>query len=377
LYKDIKYFNGLNALRFFAAYLVVLHHAEQIRLKYHLFSLKHFSLFNNGGVGVSFFFVLSGFLITYLLLKEQRKTNDISIRNFYVRRVLRIWPLYFMLVGIGTLALPFMIKVMHINYVMPYHFTQVFGYYLFFMPFMVNVIFGHHLLEPLWSIGVEELFYLSWAPAFKFLKNYLLEIIIFVISLKILLSVIALCCDMGRTFNEVIAALQFEAMGIGGLGAYIIYNCKKSISESLLFSKPVQIVLFVFICSYVLLWKELSAMSAIFQILWTTPILSSCFMMLTFCWLIINIALNEKSLVTLRSKYLHFLGEISYGIYMYHMLVVFGIVVVCTKLLNKLNPVVSTLVFYIAITSATILVSYLSKRFFEERFLRLKKKFEK
>ena len=182
---------------------------------------------------------------------------------------------------------------------------------------------------------------------------------------------------MGKSFNEVIAALQFEAMGIGGLGAYIIYKRKKDISESFLYSKLVQIILFVFICSYVLLWKELSAASVVFRILWTTPIVSSCFMMLIFCWLIINVALNDKSIVTLRSKYLHFLGEISYGIYMYHMLVVFAIVVVCTKLLNKLNPVVSTFVFYIAITSATILVSYLSKRFFEERFLGLKKRFEK
>jgi len=377
LYKDIKYFNGLNALRFFAAFLVVLHHAEQIRLKYHLFNLKHYSLFNNGGVGVTFFFVLSGFLITYLLLKENRTYNDISIRNFYVRRILRIWPLYFMLVGIGTLALPFLITMMHINYVMPYHFTQVFGYYLFFMPFMVNVLFGHHLLEPLWSIGVEELFYLTWAPAFKLFKKYLFEIIIFIIALKIMLSAFAVFCVMGKTYNEVIAALQFEAMGIGGLGAYIVFNRKKTISDSILFSKPVQLFFYLFIFSYVLFWKELSAISAVFKILWTTPIVSSVCMMLSFCWLIVNIALNEQSIVKLRSKQLSFLGEISYGIYMYHMLVVFAVVVVGTKVLNKLNPAVSTIVFYIVITTATILVSYLSKRFFEERFLKLKAKYEK
>jgi peptidoglycan/LPS O-acetylase OafA/YrhL len=377
LYKDIKYFNGLNALRFFAAYLVVLHHAEQIRLKYHLYNLKHYSLFNNGGVGVTFFFVLSGFLITYLLLKENRTYNDISIRNFYVRRILRIWPLYFMLVGIGTLALPSLISLMHINYVMPYHFTQVFGYYLFFMPFMVNVLFGHHLLEPLWSIGVEELFYLTWAPAFKLFKKYLLEIIIFVITLKILLSSFAVFSVMGKTYNEVIAALQFEAMGIGGLGAYIVFNRKKAISDSILFSKPVQLFFYLFIFSYVLFWKELSALSDVFKILWTTPIVSSVFMMLSFCWLIVNIALNEQSVVKLRSKQLSFLGEISYGIYMYHMLVVFAIVVVGTKVLNMLNPTVSTIVFYIVVTTVTILVSYLSKRFFEEWFLKLKTKYEK
>ena len=55
-YSRIKYFNGLNALRFFAAYLVVLHHAEQIRMKYEFFHLKDYSLFNNGSVAVTFFF---------------------------------------------------------------------------------------------------------------------------------------------------------------------------------------------------------------------------------------------------------------------------------------------------------------------------------
>ena len=58
MYQDIKYFQGLNSLRFFAAYLVVIHHAEQIRLKNGIFNLKGFSLFNNGGIAVSFFFVL-------------------------------------------------------------------------------------------------------------------------------------------------------------------------------------------------------------------------------------------------------------------------------------------------------------------------------
>ena len=68
MYKRIKYFEGLSALRFFAAYFVVLHHAEQIRRKYEMVHLKDYSFFNNGSIAVTFFFVLSVFLITYLLL---------------------------------------------------------------------------------------------------------------------------------------------------------------------------------------------------------------------------------------------------------------------------------------------------------------------
>ena len=135
MYQTIRYFKGLNALRFFAAFLVVLHHAEQIRLKYGMFNLKQLSLFNNGGIAVTFFFVLSGFLITYLLLKEQAYTSSISIGKFYTRRVLRIWPLYFLLVIIGTVFIPFILKIVDFNYEMPYDFKNVILYYVFFLPF--------------------------------------------------------------------------------------------------------------------------------------------------------------------------------------------------------------------------------------------------
>lgn len=129
MYKQIHHFLGLNALRFFAAFLVVLHHAEQIRLKNDLFNLKNFSLFNNGGIAVSFFFVLSGFLISYLLLKEVKQTGDISIKKFYVRRILRIWPLYFLLVFIGALIIPICLDLINHPYEMPYHFKDVIFYY--------------------------------------------------------------------------------------------------------------------------------------------------------------------------------------------------------------------------------------------------------
>ena len=109
-YKAISHFRGLNTLRFIAAFLVVIHHAESLRkdhgLKYHL---KDFGLFQNGSHAVSFFFVLSGFLITYLLMKERKVKQDISIKQFYIKRVFRIWPLYFLMVIIGAIIQPYFI----------------------------------------------------------------------------------------------------------------------------------------------------------------------------------------------------------------------------------------------------------------------------
>ncbi|MGB1316101.1 MAG: hypothetical protein ACPG4Y_08770, partial [Chitinophagales bacterium] len=74
-------------------------------------------------------------------------------------------------------------------------------------------------------------------------------------------------------------------------------------------------------------------------------------------------------------KIFKFLGEISYGIYMYHMLIVFGIILLFKEQFLKLGNFTSTAIFYIILTLVVILVSYVSKVFFEDYFLKLKKKF--
>src|SRR6202035_997181 len=69
---------------------------------------------SDGNIGVSIFFVLSGFLITYLILSEINLTQKFSLKNFYVRRVLRIWPLYFAVVAIAFLVFPLLRSLLKI-----------------------------------------------------------------------------------------------------------------------------------------------------------------------------------------------------------------------------------------------------------------------
>jgi len=374
MYKDVKYFKGLNALRFFAAYLVVIHHAEQIRMKYGLFHLKEYSLFNNGGLAVTFFFVLSGFLISYLLFKESDITNTISVKKFYFRRILRIWPLYFLIVIIGIIFLPYILDFIGYSYSIPYSFNDVILYYILFSPFMVNIFYGHHLLEPLWSIGVEELYYIVWAPLFKFLRNYILPIIILIIFVRSLLMYASFLGYFDPVIQRLIKMLRFEAMAIGGLGAYLIYNYS-SILTHFLFSRLSQFLLIIFVLLRIFAFKLLVAQSVVFNFLFTTPVISQLVIMIIFAWLIINISLNPKSIVRLDNKILNFLGNISYGIYMYHMLVIFGIVVFFKQYLLIMNSFPSSIIFYLLLTTLVIIVSYLSKRFFEDYFLSFKKRF--
>jgi len=71
----------------------------RIILSPHASTARSKALFIRGlSFGVTVFFVLSGFLITYLLMQERTETNTISIKDFYIRRILRIWPLYYLII---------------------------------------------------------------------------------------------------------------------------------------------------------------------------------------------------------------------------------------------------------------------------------------
>ena len=103
--KKILYFPGLHGLRCIAALMVIVTHIELFKARYGLPNIYHFNK-DFGVYGVDFFFVLSGFLITYLLFKEDDKFGFINLKFFYLRRIFRIWPLYYLLIIIVFLLVP-------------------------------------------------------------------------------------------------------------------------------------------------------------------------------------------------------------------------------------------------------------------------------
>jgi peptidoglycan/LPS O-acetylase OafA/YrhL len=118
----------------------------------------------SGAAGVDLFFALSAFLITSLLLRELRETGGIALRHFYIRRILRIWPLYFTVLALGIL----------LAHTMPNQHLQ--WYYIAgFMLFVgnwVTAVCGHpeSICAPLWTVSIEEQFYLIWPLLMKLLK---------------------------------------------------------------------------------------------------------------------------------------------------------------------------------------------------------------
>jgi len=374
-YKNISFFEGLSALRFFAAFFVVMHHSETIRRKNGFENLEWLSLFRNGGSAVTFFFVLSGFLITYLLLKENHNRGTVSVKTFYIKRMLRIWPLYFLLVIIGTLILPQAFSLLHINYEMPYSFGQVWYYFVFFLPGLVTFFFGHHFLEPLWSIGVEEVFYLMWAPIFKIFKKNILIILLSIILIKIVLMIIGDIWVQNALLNYLVDTFRIEAMAIGGLGAYFIFHRKESLSNMFIYKKPIQVLVYLVFIVYLVF--HINIQNTIWNAVFNTPVFSGILVDFLFLYLIIGVSLIDNNIIKLKSKALTYLGDISYGIYMYHMLTIFAIIQLLKKYLIDLNPYLSGILFYILVTVGVIIISSISKYAFENYFLNLKSKLDK
>ena len=142
---------SLDGLRALSIFLVVsLHTLQRYSIGHHV-GLGWYALFN-GADGVSIFFVISGFLITSLLLQEQRKRGSISLRGFYLRRAFRILPpLYFYIGVVVLLGITGRIALDRLD---------IFSSLFFFHNIAGNSVVWS--VEHLWSISLEEQFYLVW-----------------------------------------------------------------------------------------------------------------------------------------------------------------------------------------------------------------------
>jgi peptidoglycan/LPS O-acetylase OafA/YrhL len=126
------------------------------------------ALVRAGGAGVDLFFVLSSFLITTLLLKEREQTGTIRLRWFYFRRILRIWPLYFVVVALGVLFayLSRNSSFFYGNVDLPW--KLVLGYVFFVANWLYCVVGpSSSVCSPLWTVSIEEQFYFIWPAVMR------------------------------------------------------------------------------------------------------------------------------------------------------------------------------------------------------------------
>jgi peptidoglycan/LPS O-acetylase OafA/YrhL len=362
----ITHFPGLNSLRFYAAFCVLIGHIPLNQESRRLPAPHYGAIFFRGAPAVSFFFTLSGFLITWLLLREVRTTGGVDVRSFYLRRICRIWPLYFLIVFFGLAFYNLLLPRIGMAYPVEYSIPFALLLYVCLLPNLMNSLYTvGGILNPLWSIGVEEQFYLAWAPAVKRFHR----VLPWVCGGILLLSFTNFCLSSlgvyGQTeMRKFTGQLQIHFMAAGALAAWALSRHRERFLALPVFaSRLLQIVLALLLLDFYLTtflhWGWFG--TEIVQVV-------------LYTWLIVNVAANPRNVLRVENRVTDYLGTISYGIYMFHMIAVYTTSFVFLRWRGwEGKPLALYVVGYYGLAiGLAILLASASYRWFETPFLRLK-----
>ena len=241
--------------------------------------------------------------------------------------------------------------------------------YVFFLPNYAAKNFIVGILNPLWSIGVEEQFYLFWAPIVKWFKGYLKLIIAFFVVITILFYGIVYykLFNIPDNIERFLLTQKFYAMAIGSAFGYVLYFQLYKYNTSFFASKAMQVIVLFVILYHFLIGFSFSEYF-VFKI--TLAVL--------YGLLILNVAAIKNKIITLQNSTLSYLGVISYGIYMYHMLVDYFLRIVVQKTVFLHVPVtVIVVMYYLLLLAITIFIASFSYTYFEKYFLIIKNKMQR
>ena len=351
------YFRHFNTIRFVAALMVFYSHMQQGYYEYICKSNDSINHDITGRNGVLLFFVLSGFLITSLLLNEKRITDSINIRNFYIKRILRIWPLYYLLIIFAFCIAP-AIDFFNIgDYDLENRFSLKFIFYSFFLNNLASFLGAVPYAWHLWSIATEEQFYIIWPvilKRFNPLRSLFFLLLIYLVS-RFVLHNTSTNFPIFNILREWLNAFIISAMIIGGIFAYFLHIGKKLIQE-----KSEMLILLI-VLSAIIGFNSNHISFGFFD-----PEIYSLF----YGVVIFIVASSDKLQFRIEEFDLFsFFGKISYGLYMYQSITI--IAVYKFSVIYNLN---SILHIYFISTLLLVSISYVSYRYFESFFLNLKYK---
>lgn len=360
--KPKTYRPELDVLRFVAFLAVFFSHGVIVDVSHGTLrnhpSIAHLLVFLHvmGAFGLSLFFLLSSFLITTLLLVEQERTGTLHLRSFYTRRILRIWPLYFTAI-LGTFAIGYIVSALHLSL----------GALLAFLLVSTNwfVIAGGFVplaLAPLWSISVEEQFYILWPVLVQRMNRSN------VLRFCLMLGIASVLCTwlLARTgssfahlwFNSAVEALFFAAGGLLALHSGLqqqVTSLGKTLGG---------FVMAFFAWSGAVLLIGTRSMDLAMQPLHAVP---------CFCLIALGAASLLWAALHLPAQFIRreltYLGRISYGLYVFHGFALF----VAQRFLA---PHLRGGGWVLGAFLLTIMLASLSYKFLETPFLKLKRRFE-
>jgi len=371
-YKQL-YFPLLDTTRFIAFIPVFLTHCfitsnKALENENWFKTLTHF--LDVGLLGLDYFFVLSSFLITRLIIDEWQRFKSFSFKLFFVRRSLRIWPLYFLMVAIGFMAyftglldtpLP---SIFHfVSFTLNLYIAKNGYHFLFFLVF-------------LWSISVEEQFYIFWGVLLNIASKINTQLFKTLIpTAAILLILLSIYFRYQHLDDEL--TLYFHTLSVTsnfGVGIFIAYISAYSKS----FVSNIEHLNLTSICLLgFLLIISISTYSIVF-VYPITIIFERLYFSLLFAFVILVLCYSQY-VPKIQKFFIPFdyLGKISLGLYFYH-----GIVLtIFSKLILKYNIasqsweviIVNPLIMLIL----SILLASLSFNYFEKPILALKTRFYK
>ncbi|MBC7867713.1 MAG: acyltransferase [Gloeobacteraceae cyanobacterium ES-bin-316] len=371
------YFKNLNGVRFIAAFLVILQHTTEYKLftNLNLPNIFEHHFAGLGGYGVTLFFVLSGYLIFYLLFAEQEISHTIQIKNFYVRRILRIWPLY---IGFGV------ILILGIDYIL----FKMLGTNLrtprvenliYLTAFSINLqmlfaIPNKGIIELFWSVCIEEQFYL-FAPwmvkkGHKKMLILILALIFLGIASKFFMHYLEV--NQYHDFNQnnplyYFTICRFDNFGLGALAAYIHFKPALFIKvEKYVTNKWLQVV--VVFLTLVYIFNFFPKVYVIEKYFFST--LPS----VLFAYIILA-ASTGKFFVNLETPFLNLMGKYSYGIYVFHAVVSEIILYGFLKANVQRSILIYDFFYPLTCLIFTCIIAGLSYELYEKKFLKLKNRF--
>ncbi len=361
----MNYIKQLDSIRTFAVLLVILCHWGTKSLN---------DIFPFGNLGVNIFFVLSGFLITRILLIEreniQSKSKVVAIGNFMMRRSLRIFPIYYIMILIlyfGAIYLPNPIPNDLRYYVL----------YLQNFLFYYRQAWPGGKVSPFWSLAVEEQFYLIWPWILFFInKKNIKKVMIIGIVIGTLSSIIFPLILKKNDMTPILTICCLHAFCFGGLLSYWSVGKDSMLENNYLLLKKLAIIAFISYSMIKISNFGIASFDRLFESVITT-------------WVIASILLNKSSRFDfiLNNKILISIGKVSYGIYLFHNFIPVSVNAIL-HFLRKINFEQSSLlqtinffqnnqlIFNSLCLIILLMISYFSFYFIETPFLKLKKYFQ-
>jgi len=344
-----SYIGGLLEIRGILALIVLFSHIDQL---HNLLNIRGIGLYetNIAGFAVTAFFSLSGFIITFLLMNEKKQKGYISLKHFFIRRTLRLLPPYYLTVVVSI----FLMIIGVFKFPETSDFIIGVVGYLIFVP---NVLYPLSLAfagtSLLWSIGVEAQFYFLWSLLIRYTNNFKETFLCFIILFIVVKTMIFVVHPTGGLY-ALINLTRFDCMAIGALAAYYVVNENGKMNR-LFFHPFIQLISTFSLVLPFFLEIELFA-----------NLENEVFSLLSSIWFF-NIAKNERFLFSINSKILRFIGSLSYGVYVYHFIIIY--------IIARLNISSSFLLTYFIVLLSVLGVSHLSFNYIERPLLKVKKNF--